>query len=137
MKMRRILILIATVVALAAVPFVAAFASSSTTYVVTPTSLQGWQTSGDSGTTITFVDGPATPPLGSGSLELRIPANGDLFANLRQPGYAGTRLESLTALSYSTYVQRNIFGQAPYLILNIDTDGNGSVDDLLFFEPVY
>lgn len=135
--MRRLLILMTTVAALAAVPFVAALASSSTTYVVTPTSLQGWQISGDPGTAVAFVDGPATPPLGSGSLEFRIPANGDLFANLRQPNYAGTRLNSLTALSYSTYVQQNVFGQAAYLILNIDNDGDGVADDRLFFEPVY
>src|SRR2546421_837772 len=114
-----------------------AYAASSTTLTVTPTSLQGWQIQGDPGTSVTFVDGPSTPPLGSGSVRMQIPANGDLFTNLRQPNYAGTPLANLTTLNYYTYVTNNVDGQAPYLILNVDTDNDGISDDRLFFEPVY
>jgi hypothetical protein len=57
---------------------------------------------------------------------------------LRNTGYAGTGLADVTKLSYSTYVdQDGAGGQAPYIILQLDLDGNGTVDDLIFFEPVY
>jgi len=134
--MRRKFIL-AMIAILATLFTFAAYAASSTTLNVTPSTLQGWQIDGDPGTSVTFVDGPATPPLGSGSVRLQIPANGDLFTNLRHPGYAGTTLSSLTALDYYTYVTQNMGGQAAYLILNVDTDNDGVTDDLLFFEPVY
>jgi hypothetical protein len=59
-------------------------------------------------------------------------------AQARQPGYAGTLLSSLTALSYSTFVEVDgSGGQAPYLILSIDNTGDGTADANLFFEPVY
>jgi hypothetical protein len=134
---RKILALTITVCCALALSGLVTLAASSNTLTVTPANLQGWLIDGDPGTSVTFVDGPATPPLGSGSVEMRIPADGDLFTNLRHPGYAGKRLDSLTTLSYSTYVQRNLSGQAPYLILNLDNDGDGLTDDLLFFEPVY
>jgi hypothetical protein len=90
---------------------------------------------------LTWISYPATPPLGVGSAQLSIaqtPGAGDLAAQLRNPNYAGTKLSDLTALSYSTYVQQfGSGGQAPYLILNIDLDNNGTTDDQLFFEPVY
>ena len=116
---------------------ISSLAASSTTLTVTPANLQGWQIQADPGTLVTFVDGPGTPPLGSGSVRTQIPANGDLFANLRNPNYAGTPLASLTALDYYTYVANNVGGQAHYLILNVDTNNDGAYDDLLFFEPVY
>src|SRR5205085_12038156 len=44
----------------------------------------------------------------------------------------------LTALSYSTYVQvGGSSTQAPYLILDVDYDNNGTQDDQLVFEPQY
>src|SRR6266849_4932816 len=89
-----------------------AYAASSTTLTVTPATMQGWQIQGDPGTAVTFVDGPAPPPLGSGSVRMQIPADGDLFTNLRQPAYVGTPLASLTALDYYTYVTQNMGGQA-------------------------
>jgi hypothetical protein len=46
-------------------------------------------------------------------------------------------LSSLTALDYYTYVNHFVDSQAPYLLLNIDTDNDGLADDFLFFEPVY
>ncbi len=134
--MRKVLVLAIAAVMTTALSF-SGHAASSTTLTVTALNLQGWQIDGDPGTSITFVDGPQTPPLGSGSVRLQIPANGDLFTNLRQPGFAGTPLTSLTALEYFSYVSQNTDGQASYLILNIDTDNDGATDDLLFFEPVY
>ncbi|HEX5706040.1 MAG TPA: hypothetical protein VFX96_02010 [Pyrinomonadaceae bacterium] len=126
----------------------------TTFLTVSPTNLQGWQIQVTTSATatptpsVTFVNGPDTPPLGTGSAELRVGANGGDAAQLRHPGFAGTRLPNptptppaaneLSALTYSTYVQQDgSGGQAPYIILQIDTDGDAGIEDLLFFEPVY
>lgn len=118
----------------------AASLMAATTTVVTPTNLQGWQTqTSGTGQTVTFEQGPGTPPLGTGSVEFSVGPDGDGAAQLRQTGYSGTRLDELTALSYSTYVdQDGSGGQATYIILNVDHDNNPLTPvDLLFFEPVY
>lgn len=112
------------------------------TAVVTPSNLNGWTISEvPTQTDVDFVNGPATPPLGIGSAQLSIaqtPGAGDQAAQLRNPNYAGTKLSDLTALSYSTFVQQTgSGGQAPYILLNIDLDNNGTIDDFLFFEAIY
>lgn len=105
--------------------------------VVSPGNLDGWTpTATDMNPappppSVEFVTGPMTPPGGVGSVEFRIPADGDQAAQMRNNNYAGTRLADITELSYFTYVQQFIDEQAPYIILNL-TNG-----DLLFFEPVY
>ena len=141
MKIKTIVALatIVFMVALAVVPFgIASAQNCGTTVTVTPASLQGWQIQTTDTQTVTFVSGPATPPLGVGSAELRVGANGAGAAQLRNPNYASTKLSDLTTLKYATYVQQyGSGGQAPYIILKVDYDGHGSVDDLLFFEPVY
>ena len=143
----------ALVLLLAAV-FCATVAAATTFLTVSPTNLQGWQIQVTTAATatptpsVTFVNGPGTPPLGTGSAEFRVGANGNDAAQLRHPGYAGTRLPNptptppaaneLSSLSYSTYVQQDgSGGQAPYIILQIDTDGDAGIEDLLFFEPFY
>lgn len=105
---------------------------------VTPSALGGWATAVSSTATAAFIPGPGVPPLGSASVELNVGADGGGAAQLRAAGYAGTPLASLTTLEYSTYVsQDGAGGQAPYLILQVDLDGNATVDDLLYFEPMY
>jgi hypothetical protein len=126
--------------------------AATTFLTVSPTNLQGWQiqvsASPSPTPSVTFVNGPGTPPLGSGSAELRVGPDGNSAAQLRHPGYAGTRLpnpspappaaDELSSLSYATYVQQDgSGGQAPYIILQIDTDGDAGIEDLLFFEPAY
>jgi hypothetical protein len=111
------------------------------TVVVRDSSPDGWQvqhsTCGGPPTGSQMMEsGPASPPMGSGSREFRIGPDGDSFETYRQAGYLGTLLDDLTALEYSTYVETG-GGQAPYLILNIDHDGDNVLDDQLFFEPVY
>jgi len=144
----------------------ALFASAVVVYAVTttlfvyPGHLEGWQpntvvttASPSPAPTVEFVNGPGTPPLGTGSVELRVGSDGDNAAEMRQPNYNLTALPNpsptppasneLTALSYSTYAQGGgSGGQTPYLILNIDNNNDGlfniaSGDDQLFFEPVY
>src|SRR5919112_6612962 len=124
----------------------AAVAYAATTFlVVSPTNLQGWQTQVTTAATatptpsVTFVTGPGTPPLGTGSAEFRVGANGNDAAQLRHPGYAGTRLPNpsatapaaneLSALSYSTFTQQDgSGGQSLYIILQIDTDGDAGIE---------
>jgi hypothetical protein len=107
----------------------------------------GWEIQATNGSAISFVNGPATPPCGIGSAQFTVgpSTNGqyDTAAQLRNTKYAGTLLSDLTAMSYSTFVTRNNGGQngngsqAVYIMLNVDLNGDGVTDDLLFFEPAY
>jgi hypothetical protein len=111
---------------------------ATTVVVVSPSNTNGWSLyPGNITATVGFVNGPATAPAGAGSLKYQVGSNGDDFAEVRNTSHAGTRLSDLTTLNYSTYVSDNVDCQAPYLILNIDQDGNRTTDDLLFFEPCY
>lgn len=120
--------------------------------VVTPSSLNGWEihnynapTDADMGSTPTasgtkgeFVTGPGTPPAGTGSFRQDMGTNGDDAQRLWTTAYNGTPVASLSGLSYATYVTSfGSGGQASYIQLRIDRDGNGTTDDQLFFEPVY
>jgi hypothetical protein len=116
------------------------------TIVVTPGSMDGWafystDSSGTVGTgsAITgMVNGPATPPLGSGSAHLETgPGAGDGSAQLRNSSYVGTSLASLTALSYSTYATAWNDSQLPWLRLYVAFNGDVNYDDRLVFEPTY
>ncbi|HVM30316.1 MAG TPA: hypothetical protein VM305_06060 [Candidatus Limnocylindrales bacterium] len=108
------------------------------TVVVRPSSMDGWAFSTTGTASAGMVTGPGAPPLGTGSAQLSVGADGDSGARLRNSSHNGTLLARLTALSYSTYVQQDgSGGQAPYLILDVDLNADGAWDDLLFFEPVY
>jgi Ca2+-binding RTX toxin-like protein len=97
----------------------------------------GW-TEQKSGTADVTLAGPGDQPGDSGSAQFSVGANGNSAAQLRIDDYNGMLLSDLTDLSYNTFVtQDGAGGQAPYIILNIDLDGNGTTDDQLFFEPVY
>lgn len=114
---------------------------------VTPGNMDGWAfyttdngglIAGPSSATAEMVNGPATPPLGTGSAHLMTGAgNGDESAQMRNSTWAGTRLDALTALSYSTYVTAWNGQQVPYLTIWLDLDGNGTRDDRIWFEPDY
>jgi hypothetical protein len=118
-----------------------ATAGAATTLVVSAVNAQGWtpQHASCSGGVSTgaqaFVSGPATPPLGAGSYQLSIGTDGWSFEALRLAVPAGTSLQDLTRLSYSTYVTAPV--AAPYLLINLDLDGDGVTDDQLIWEPYY
>jgi hypothetical protein len=114
--------------------------------VVSPGNLGNWafnnrDVNGDSAPTSgSLVNGPATPPLGTGSANLTVGngiVGGDGASELRNTGYSGLSPTALTALSYSTYVTANNGQQFPYLGLMISTTGGTSPDDIWFFEPPY
>jgi hypothetical protein len=105
---------------------------------VTPVSPAGWQTVSSGTASTQFVPGPENPPLGAGSVQLAVGSDGDSAAQVRNTLYHGVKLADLEQLSYSTYVQHDgSGGQAPYILLNVDLDGNPGLEDQLFFEPVY
>ena len=126
------------VVVLAALP-----PSVTGTVVVTPAQMDGWAV--DNGTcgaattgSFTFVNGPATPPAGSGSVRFTVGANGDSYPTVRQGDYNGIKLSSLSALDYWTFVSASGSGaQAPYVNLYVDNNGDGVRDAILAFEPMY
>ena len=84
-------------------------------------------------------NGPGTPPLGAGSREFRMDTVLMSYEAFRLSAYNGTLLADLTELEYSTYIDSHPgnTGQAPYITLSIDTDGNGAADEGLNYEPIY
>lgn len=109
---------------------------------VQPANANGWtiQTgalSGSNTSSSQYVVGPATAPLGRGSLRVSIGANGDSYLIFRNPNFNNVRIADLTSLSYDTYVTSYVDSQAHAISLEIDTDNNGTADDRLWFEPAY
>lgn len=83
------------------------------TVTVSDCKLNGWTVYTESTGVLSFVNGPATPPLGQGSLLFSLGTDGNGKAAIGYNGFAGTPLSAFTQLSYSTYVQANNSGQAP------------------------
>jgi hypothetical protein len=139
MYKRQFLALAAGVVAALAL----AATASAASVTVTPASLHGWSvvhdTCGAASTgSVSFVSGPATPPAGSGSVRFTTGANGDSYETLRTAQYNGTKLSNLTALDYWAYESHfGTGGQAAYLDLRVDWNGDGVQDDTITFEPIY
>ena len=124
--------------------------SVAATIVVSPSNMGNWafdhrDANGDldanSNGIGQMVNGPATPPLGTGSAQLATgdgTNNGDGAQELRNTGYANTALANITALSYSTYDTKNNGQQFPFIALEVNwNDGGSTNDDRLFFEPPY
>lgn len=90
--------------------------------------------------TAVFRSGPATPPLGIGSLELTTPTGADKVY-LFNYDHIGTRLDTINAISYATYRAANPADNNVQLpALNIEVDFNGAAAGgytTLVFEPVY
>ncbi|HEY0005510.1 MAG TPA: hypothetical protein VGB17_11925 [Pyrinomonadaceae bacterium] len=143
MRIKRLLTLTVAAIVMALISLVGIVTATNSTVVVTPTSPNGWtEQHATCGATATgsqsYVQGPENPPEGTGSHQFQIGPDGDSFEAIRNSSLNGVKLSDITALSYSTYVQQfGSGGQAPYIILNIDWDNNGTLDDQLFFEPVY
>lgn len=116
---------------------------ASSSQVVTDTNPDGWaaqHTSCDSSPSTggqQMVFGPGSPPSGDGSRRFVIDESGNSYEAYRYDQQHGTRLLDLTQLSYWTFVQASHGGQAPFMTLNLDWDGNNVMDEQLYFEPVY
>jgi Ca2+-binding RTX toxin-like protein len=86
--------------------------------------------------------GPPGTPDTTGSLRFRTGADGEALEEIRNTRFGDRLLSSLQHLTYWTYIQSaplppGDFIPAVYLGLDIDTDGNGTRDDSLVFEPDY
>ncbi len=137
MKKRALAVLVGGVLALTV-----AAAAVAATVTVTPAHMDGWAAVNDtcgapSTGSIAFVNGPGSPPAGVGSVQFKTGSNGDSYPSLRTANYNGTKLSSLTALDYWTYVSVAPGSQAAYIDLYVDNNGDGVRDDILTFEPVY
>lgn len=85
-----------------------------------------------------FVNGPATPPSGTGSLELHTPAGADKVW-LFNYEHIGTALSAIDAISYSTYRHEGDAQQVAALNIVVDFNGPAVIGGFttLVFEPVY
>ncbi len=110
------------------------------TTVVSPSRLQGWVFSSDGAPegAVDFVVGPGTAPLGKGSLAVSV-TDALQRAVLANGSYAGTRLDSLSDLTFSTYRISPATGAlAPTLQLDINfdlTDTTTTAQGQLVFDP--
>lgn len=120
--------------------------SRADTIVVTPSNPDGWAlttvddtyTVNPAAGTAAFVNGPGTPPLGTGSVNLATaPGGGDGSAMVGTAALDGLPLSAITSLSYSTYVTQNNGQQFPYIALSFASTGSGPADDNVIFEPPY
>jgi hypothetical protein len=116
-------------------------AALADTFIVTPTQTFGW-TFAQEGTTpggTAFLNGPASPPMGTGSAQLTapLPTAGPV---LGKADYQGTRFADITTLQYSTFRTSPADPSALALALqfNVDsdlTDADTSFQGRLVFEP--
>jgi hypothetical protein len=114
-------------------------AEADSTVVVQPADMQGWgffqEVGGGTGS---FVSGLGTAPLGSGSARMTVDATGREI--LATQAYAGTRLDAIDTLTYSTYRTSGDAALAISLQLDVDydlTDTDTSWQGRLIFEPYY
>src|SRR3954451_1445408 len=128
-----------------------ASAAADTTVSVSPAGLGPWQSvvSDTHGNFITNTDAtvswgvnPPGAPLGTVSVTLDTGTNhGDSAPQLVDQALAGTQLAALKTLSYATLgtliAGPTLGGQLPYLVLTLDTNGDGLEDDSIVFEPIY
>ena len=112
-----------------------------TIHEVTHDNQDSWKIHVSSGTVTFETDqcDPAETPLPSGALHLVVvPGVGPLtYARLRATRYHRTYLRDLTRLDYYACDQKNNGQQWPFIVLEIDRDGNNTIDDEIIFEPAY
>ncbi len=103
---------------------------------VTDCNLQGWvRQTLPVGSTITFLPGPESAPLGLGSVELYTPQGNVRFRNT---SFDHVSLSSLTELGYASYIQlRSNTKDDLYLVLQIDLTGDEIMDEVILFNPRY
>ncbi len=106
--------------------------TANSTVVVTAANMQGWFFLNEGGIgSGAMVTGPSAPPLGSGSVGLTIGADGREDVDTQH--FANTRLDQITALSFSTYSPTNT--QAVTLQLDVNYDGGNHWEGRLVYEP--
>lgn len=84
-----------------------------------------------------FVNGPGIPSSGSGSYQFSFGAVSPGWLLLRQEGLHGVPLSSLQVVQYATFVTVPGTQAAPYLMLQVDLDGDEVADDSLIYMPAH
>jgi len=125
---------------IAALALVAPALAANPTQVVTHDNQKDWKIDVFNGT-VTFDPQPpdcvAPPPDGgAGALHLTVDP-GDGWARLRNGRFNNAPLASLNKLDYWTCDRMNNGQQLPFILLDVDWDGDHTVDDVIFFEPAY
>ena len=88
---------------------------------------------------VDFVNGPETPPLGVGSLEMGT-TDGTDKAQLFNYDHVGTSLADIDSITYATYrdsSSTNPLAQYPAINIEVDYAGDGSSYTTLVWEPIY
>ncbi|MCU1392875.1 MAG: N-acetylmuramoyl-L-alanine amidase [Ilumatobacteraceae bacterium] len=111
--------------------------STSSTVVVDPQNSHGWRFIDDGADKVigsTFVTGPTTPPLGTGSAELTTtPGQQRMVAT---NAYAGTKLANITQLDYSIFQQSAPDTESLTLAFDVQYDpAVGGYHGRLTYEP--
>jgi hypothetical protein len=113
----------------------------ATPTVVSPANMNGWGFLQETATaTGSLVAGPGTPPSGGGSAKIALGSTGGgLYGTL---GFAGTRLDAIDAINYSTYQPTGNPGTVQTISLQFDmdydlTDSNTAWQGRLVFEPYF
>ena len=114
-------------------------ASAQTTDVVTPADMgNGWYEADTRPPgTGTFENGPAAPPLGTGSFQLQTLTNPEKV-QLFTDAYDGVALASIDGIGYSTYrdpASTGFEAGVSALNLRVDLTGDGSPDAYMVYEP--
>ena len=133
--------LIGTAVAVVAALSIAGGVAASSTVVVRPGDVgTSWLAESGVGGSSSFVTGPATAPLGVGSLQFTT-ADVNASAQLFNSSYIGTPLANFDAISYSAYrasSSTNPKEQTIALALEVDVNGPAAGGlATLVFEPDY
>jgi hypothetical protein len=139
MHMRTKLLAAAAATALVGLTGASAAHAATTTEVVTPSDLgTDWHTADTRAPgTGTFEQGPATPPLGAGSFELRTITNPEKV-QLLTDAYDGVELADIDGIGYSTYrdpASTGFTAGVSALNLRVDLTGDGNPDAYMVYEP--
>jgi hypothetical protein len=110
----------------------------SQTVIVSKCNMNGWHLLKNNGNNDAFLDlNPGSAPGAPGSGRLQVGKNGDTYASFTTgSNYKQTLLSTITELKYSTFVQQNGGKNlAPFISLDVDTDGDAAAEDTWIFEP--
>ncbi len=104
--------------------------------------LNKWFLYNDSNDTVdntlgSFVNGPATPPHGVGSVEFTLGANPNDRKNIATYQFGGLALNSITTLAYGAYSHSGVAGatESPFFNFNVDFSNLGTWQGRLVYVP--
>jgi len=114
--------------------------SSQNIVTVTDCNLNGWVKDQRGNSKVRFIAGPATPPLGKGSLNINAPDARSTVGRIRNGQYSGLLLSAITELSFSTFIEQrsstvNPYSDAPFLVLQVDANNDNIAEFHLVFDP--